>query len=74
VFPHFVFSYVYPSCARLYLYVDSIKQLGCVNQEAINRAKILVSSQDFDEGLDTIQGVQSLDLGTPKVCVAVIHF
>ncbi|KAF6026235.1 PEX6 [Bugula neritina] len=43
------------------------KALGCVNQEAINRAKILVSSQDFDEGLDTIQGVQSLDLGTPKI-------
>ena len=49
----------------------SKEELGYVCEEAINYSKILINTEDFEKGLDTIQSVQSLDLGAPKVYLQV---
>ena len=54
----------------LYVYYSK-EELGYVCEEAINYSKILINTEDFEKGLDTIQSVQSLDLGAPKVYLQV---
>ncbi|XP_067945563.1 uncharacterized protein [Watersipora subatra] len=43
------------------------KELGYICEESIDYAGILTNRQDFQKGLETIQSLQSLDLGAPKI-------
>ena len=45
----------------------SKEEIGSVDDEFLENSKILIDADDFQTGLETLQSVQSLDLGAPKV-------
>lgn len=50
-----------------FFFFCSKEELGSVSEEVLENSRILINSEDFQKGLETLQSVQSLDLGAPKV-------
>ena len=65
------FSIFYPDYCYVVVFIllctYSKEEIGSVDDEFLENSKILINADDFQTGLETLQSVQSLDLGAPKV-------